>query len=134
LVINYTNTARAGDDIPTESISFNFDKITWRYTTRNPVSQLPQQLLSSSVNLDTGDASGSTNSASFAMSGIRTSRGDAELQWQGKSGRIYDIYSVSTLTGAFSLTGQIAATADGPMSHVEPTKPGAMFFVVEERP
>lgn len=119
---------------PTETLSLNFEKITWTYTTRHPRARLPRELLSTAVKITDGTVSGTTNTASFTVAGIRHAGGQVELQWQGKAGQTYDVYAVSSLTGPFSPRGQVTATADGPMTHTEAALPGAAFFVVEERP
>lgn len=135
LVSSYSNLAQGdGSVVPTESLTLNYEKVTWTYTKRHLHSQLPQELQSTSVNLEDGTTSSTTAMASFSMTGIRKPGGQMELQWQGIAGRTYDVYAVSTLTGPFSLRGQTTATAAGTMTHTEAILPGTMFFVVEERP
>lgn len=134
-ISSYATSAHAdGLVVPTESISLNFEKITWTYTTRDPRSRLPLELQTTSLNLDDGTATASTNLASFAMTGIRKTSDQVELRWQGVAGNTYDVYAVTSLTGPFSLQGQTTAPADGPMTYTAVILPGMMFFVVEERP
>jgi type VI secretion system secreted protein Hcp len=121
-------------DRPMESLSLNYEKITWTYTTRRPGSRLPEELLSTTANLPDGPAVGATNAATFAVTGIHKNSGVVELEWQGTADRTYDIYAVPNLGGAFSWRGQTTATTDGPLTRTEPILPGTMFFVVEERP
>jgi len=128
-----SNPASA-DDRPTETLSLNFTKIEWTYTTARPASRLPAELRSASWDSATSLAAGSTNTAAFTVTGIRENSGSAVLNWQGVAGRTYDIYACPSLDGAFSFQGQVVATADGPMNHTAPLHPGAMFFAVEERP
>jgi type VI secretion system secreted protein Hcp len=133
LITSFGNSGSAADR-PTESLSLNYEKITWTYTTRRPGSRLPEELLSTTASLPDGPAVGATNAATFTVTGISKNSGEVQLKWQGKAERTYDIYAVPTLGGAFSWRGQTTATADGPLTHTEPILPGTMFFVVEERP
>lgn len=123
----------SADERPMESLSLNFTKIEWTYTLVR-ASQLPRELRSASSDLTTGINTGSTNAATFTVTGIRKESGEAVLSWQGVAGRTYDIYACPSLDGPFSFQGQITATADGPMSHTSLLRPGKMFFAVEERP
>lgn len=129
-----TGQSTGPQDLPTESLSLNFDKITWTYTTRRPQSRLPRELHSTSVNLVDGAASGGTNAANFSVTGIRKVAGQVQLEWQGIAGRAYDIYSVSALTGPFNWRRQLVPETDGTVRHTETILPGTLFFVVEERP
>jgi type VI secretion system secreted protein Hcp len=133
LITSFGNSGDAADR-PTESLSLNYEKITWTYTTRRPVSRLPDELLTTTADLPDGPAVGVTNAATFTVTGIHKNSGEVELEWRGMAGRTYDIYAVPTLGGAFSWRGQTTAIADGPLTHTEPILPGTMFFVVEERP
>ncbi|HMP81700.1 MAG TPA: type VI secretion system tube protein Hcp [Verrucomicrobiota bacterium] len=128
------NNPGSADDRPMESLSLNFTKIEWTYTLVRQVSQLPAESRSTSADLTTGISGGSTNAATFTVTGIRKESGEAVLNWQGVAGKTYDVYACPSLDGPFSFQGQVTATADGPMSHTTPIQPGNMFFAVEERP
>ena len=122
------------DPRPTESLSLNFTKIEWTYTTVRAGSRLPRELRSASLDAATGIATGATNAAVFTVTGIQRIPGAVELNWPAVAGRTYDVYACHSLTGSFSFQGQLTATADGPMTHTAPLQPGTMFYAVEERP
>jgi type VI secretion system Hcp family effector len=121
-------------DRPSESLSLNFTKIEWTYTSARPVSRLPAELRATQWNLLTNAGDGTTNQAAFTATGIRESSGNVILNWQAVAGKTYDIYACPDPTGPYSLHSQLTPDTTGPINHRVPNTPGAMFFAVEERP
>jgi len=117
-----------------ETLKLNYGEISWSYTELRGQTLLPLSYHTSYWDLLRRFGSSASQDALFSVSSMQKSGSEALLRWPGRSGRTYQIYSGSQVTGPYAPWTLITSSYDGDVAVAVPLRDGARFFVVEERP